>query len=255
MSWNLMGKTAVVTGGSKGIGFAIVEEMLQLGCYVIVIARNENLLLEKQTNWIKKGYQVTVIAADVSNKAFNDKILSSILLNVSEIDILVNNVGGNLPKQFLEYSEEECMNIIQQNLFTCINITRLLFPIIKKNANASIVNISSIAGILHVGTGSIYAMSKAAIIQFTKSLSVEWAPFNIRVNAVAPWFTETDRIEKLLENKILEKHVRVNTPLGRIAQTKEIANVVAFLAMNESSYITGQTISVDGGFSFNGQAS
>ncbi len=255
MSWNLMGKTAVVTGGSKGIGFAIVEEMLQLGCYVIVIARNENLLLEKQTNWIKKGYQVTVIAADLSNKAFNDKILSSILLNVSEIDILVNNVGGNLPKQFLEYSEEECMNIIQQNLFTCINITRLLFPIIKKNANASIVNISSIAGILHVGTGSIYAMSKAAIIQFTKSLSVEWAPFNIRVNAVAPWFTETDRIEKLLENKILEKHVRVNTPLGRIAQTKEIANVVAFLAMNESSYITGQTISVDGGFSFNGQAS
>ena len=255
MSWNLMGKTAVVTGGSKGIGFAIVEEMLQLGCYVIVIARNENLLLEKQTNWIKKGYQVTVIAADVSNKAFNDKILSSILLNVSEIDILVNNVGGNLPKKFLEYSEEECMNIIQQNLFTCINITRLLFPIIKKNANASIVNISSIAGILHVGTGSIYAMSKAAIIQFTKSLSVEWAPFNIRVNAVAPWFTETDRIEKLLENKILEKHVRVNTPLGRIAQTKEIANVVAFLAMNESSYITGQTISVDGGFSFNGQAS
>ena len=250
-----MGKTAVVTGGSKGIGFAIVEEMLQLGCYVIVIARNENLLLEKQTNWIKKGYQVTVIAADVSNKAFNDKILSSILLNVSEIDILVNNVGGNLPKKFLEYSEEECMNIIQQNLFTCINITRLLFPIIKKNANASIVNISSIAGILHVGTGSIYAMSKAAIIQFTKSLSVEWAPFNIRVNAVAPWFTETDRIEKLLENKILEKHVRVNTPLGRIAQTKEIANVVAFLAMNESSYITGQTISVDGGFSFNGQAS
>ena len=215
-----MGKTAVVTGGSKGIGFAIVEEMLQLGCYVIVIARNENLLLEKQTNWIKKGYQVTVIAADVSNKAFNDKILSSILLNVSEIDILVNNVGGNLPKKFLEYSEEECMNIIQQNLFTCINITRLLFPIIKKNANASIVNISSIAGILHVGTGSIYAMSKAAIIQFTKSLSVEWAPFNIRVNAVAPWFTETDRIEKLLENKILEKHVRVNTPLGRIAQTK-----------------------------------
>lgn len=255
MSWNLIGKTAVVTGGSKGIGLAIVEEMLQLGCYVIVIARNENLLLEKQAIWIKKGYQVIVIAADVSNKVFNDKILTSILLNVTEIDILVNNVGGNQPKQFLEYSEEECMTIIQQNLFTCINITRLLFPIIKKNANASIVNISSIAGILHVGTGSIYAMSKAAIIQFTKSLSVEWAPFNIRVNAVAPWFTETDRIEKLLENKILEKHVRVNTPLGRIAQTKEIANVVAFLAMNESSYITGQTISVDGGFSFNGQAS
>ena len=98
-------------------------------------------------------------------------------------------------------------------------------------------------------------MSKAAIIQFTKSLSVEWAPFNIRVNAVAPWFTETDRIEKLLENKILEKHVLVNTPLGRIAQANEIANVVAFLAMNKSSYITGQTIAVDGGFSFNGSAS
>jgi len=255
MSWNLYGKTAVVTGGTKGIGLAIVEEMLQLGCYVIVIARNENLLLEKYANWIKKGYQVTVIAADVSNKAFNDTILSSILLNVSEIDILVNNVGGNEPKQFLEYSEEECTDIIQQNLFTCLNITRLLFPIIKKNANASIVNISSIAGILHVGTGSVYAMSKAAIIQFTKSLSVEWAPFNIRVNAVAPWFTETDRIEKLLENKILEKHVLVNTPLGRIAQANEIANVVAFLAMNKSSYITGQTIAVDGGFSFNGSAS
>jgi len=255
MSWNLYGKTAVVTGGTKGIGLAIVEEMLQLGCHVIVIARNEILLLEKQSYWIKKGYQVSVIAADVSKKSFHNKILASILLNVSEIDILVNNVGGNEPKQFLEYSEEECTDIIQQNLFTCLNITRLLFPIIKKNANASIVNISSIAGILHVGTGSVYAMSKAAIIQFTKSLSVEWAPFNIRVNAVAPWFTETDRIEKLLENKILEKHVLVNTPLGRIAQANEIANVVAFLAMNKSSYITGQTIAVDGGFSFNGSAS
>jgi Tropinone reductase 1 len=126
-----------------------------------------------------------------------------------------------------------------------------MVEILKESENASIINISSVAGIQDVGTGSMYAMCKAALLQLTKSLSVEWAPYHIRVNSIAPWFTSTERINTLLQDQTLHNFVLKNTPLNKIAHPTDIASAVAFLAMDASSYITGETIVVDGGYSAN----
>lgn len=252
MSWNLQNKTAIITGATKGIGLAVAEEFLQLGCTVFVIARNELRLMDCIANWKAQGYRANGIVADITDKKSYAHITDSIKAVTPTIDILVNNVGDNTPKKFLAYSEKEYLDLFNTNLFSTIEMTRLLFPLMKKNAASSVINISSVAGMVDVGTGAFYAMCKAAVQQLTRSLAVEWAGYAIRVNAVAPWFTNTDRIQKLLEDKTLEHRVLQHTPLGRIAEAKEVAGLVAFLAMEKASYINGQTIAIDGGFLANG---
>lgn len=246
MSWDLKNKTALITGGTRGIGFAIANEFLSLGASLIVIAKNETHLIECLANWKDKGYDVQGIIGDLTDFDKYETIFNKI--ETEKIDILVNNVGGNLPKKFNEFSGAEINDIFNLNIISNIRFTQLLFNKLKASTNSCVINISSIAGFEDVGTGSMYAICKAALIQFTKSLAVEWAPYHIRVNGVAPWFTGTDRINQLLKNKELEKFVLKNTPLNRIAQPTEIANAVAFLAMNKSSYISGETIVVDGGY-------
>lgn len=249
MKWNLQGKLALITGGTKGIGLAIVNEFLSLGADVIIIARNQhefNLDVEK---WQQKGQQVRLVIADLTDHHHYQNLIAD--LGLDKIDILVNNVGGNFPKPFIDYSLEDIHQIFNLNLFSVIRLTQLLFEPLKAANGAVVINISSIAGFEDVGTGSMYAVAKAALIQLTKSLSVEWARHHIRVNSVAPWFTSTNRINTLLQDEELQDYVISNTPMNRIASPNEIANAVAFLAMPSSSYITGETIKVDGGFSAN----
>ncbi|MDP1812118.1 MAG: SDR family oxidoreductase [Sediminibacterium sp.] len=248
MSWNLNGKTAIITGGTKGIGLAISKEFLNLGANLIVIARDEAILDACLHQWHTEGYPVTGIAADIGNKKHHQKILQAVGEKTTSVDILVNNVGDNVPKSFVAYADTEYLNIFNVNLFGAIDMLRLFFPLLSKSSAASVINMASVAGITNVGTGAMYAMCKSAVIQLTKCLAVEWAPYHIRVNAVAPWFTGTDRINRLLQNEALKEYVINHTPLGRIASTEEIANTVAFLAMSRASYITGETIVVDGGF-------
>lgn len=247
VSWDLKNKTAVITGGTKGIGWSIANEFLQLGAHVIVIARNEDDMTIRIAEWNSRGFNVRGIVADITAYDTYDSILNQIELPA--IDILVNNVGGNFPKKFLEYTYNDIQSIFNLNLFSNIQFTQVLFNKLKAANGAVIINISSIAGLEDVGTGSMYAVCKAAIIQLTKSLAIEWAPYSIRVNSVAPWFTATDRINNMLKDQSIQDFVITNTPLKTIASPDQIAHAVAFLAMNSSAYITGETIVVDGGFS------
>lgn len=249
MKWSLQGKVALITGGTKGIGLAIVNEFLSLGASVVIIARNQHDIDLDIAHWQKKGQQIWIVAADLTDYDNYQKLTTQ--LQLEKLDILVNNVGGNFPKKFIEYSVEEIHQIFNLNLFSVIRLTQLLFEPLKKANGAVVINISSIAGFEDVGTGSIYAITKAALIQLTKSLAIEWAPYKIRVNSVAPWFTSTGRINTLLQDEKLQDFVISNTPMNRIASPEEIANAVAYLAMPTSSYITGETIKVDGGFSAN----
>ncbi|MEI6595366.1 MAG: SDR family oxidoreductase [Bacteroidota bacterium] len=246
MNWDLKNKVAVITGGTKGIGLAIANEFLLLGASLIVIARNGDQMIDCLLAWNQKGYKVKGIVGDLTDFDNYPELLKKIA--EEKIDILINNVGGNLPKKFNDFSAEEINHVFNQNIISNIRFTQLLFNKLRASQNACVVNISSVAGFEDVGTGSMYAICKASLIQLTKSLAVEWAPYHIRVNGVAPWFTGTDRINQLLKNEELEDFVIKNTPLKKIAQPDEIANAVAFLAMNKSSYITGETIIVDGGY-------
>ncbi|WP_203296344.1 SDR family oxidoreductase [Luteirhabdus pelagi] len=245
--WNLENKTAVVTGGTKGIGRATVLELLALGAKIIFSARNASEVAKFESELKKNGHQAFGIVSDVSTRKGREAIVSEVQKRFTQLDILVNNAGINIRKKAHDYSEEEYQKIISINQTAPFLLSRDLFSFLKASENASIINVASVAATLDVGTGSPYAMSKAALVMQTKNLAVEWAKDGIRVNAVSPWFTKTPLTDGLLQQKERMEPVLDHTPLARVAEASEMANVIAFLAMDKSSYVTGQNVIVDGG--------
>ncbi|MGC9343324.1 MAG: SDR family oxidoreductase [Bacteroidales bacterium] len=249
--WNLKGKKALITGASRGIGRAIASELCHLGAEIIVISRNKSDLERLKQELECATTPVHIIEADVSKKNDRMGIISEVLKNHERLDILINNAGTNIRKKAAEYSSEEIEHIFQTNLHSAFELSKGLFKVLSESGNASVVNISSVAGLGHMRTGIVYGMSKAAIHQLTKNLAVEWAPYNIRVNAIAPWYIQTPLAEQVLRDKDYFREVIKSTPMKRIGQPEEVAGLAAFLCTNSASYITGQCIAVDGGFSVN----
>lgn len=250
--WCLTGKKALITGGSKGIGRAIAEEFLQLGSEVCIVARSEEEVEKIVNDWREQGYLAQGLAADISDLTQQEEIFTTLKSYWDKLDILVNNVGTNVRKKTLEYSIEEYQSVLHTNLTSMFKACQLAHPMLKNSGNASVINVASVAGLTHIRTGSPYAMSKAAILQLTRNLAIEWANDNIRVNAVAPWYIRTPLAESVLKNPEYLAEVLSKTPMKRVGEPREVATTVAFLAMSASSYITGQCISVDGGFLVDG---
>ena len=250
--WNLKGKRALITGGTKGIGLAIAEEFLSLGAEIFIVARDKNLINKKIRAWKKKGYKAYGFAADLSNKEERLQLLSDIKRKWKKLDLLINNVGMNIRKKTVEFSTEEYEKVLNTNLISTFELCRLFHPLLKKSKNGSVVNMSSVAGLTHLRTGSPYGMSKAAMDQLTRNLAVEWAEDKIRVNSIAPWYIDTPLVENLMKDKKYFNSVIERTPMKRIGKPEEVASLAAYLCMDKSSYITGQTIAVDGGFSVYG---
>lgn len=249
--WNLKNKKALITGGSKGIGRAIAEEFLMLGAEVFVVARGIEELGKMADTLTFAKDRFHVIAFDIS-KAEDRKILVEKLKEKwGSLDILVNNVGTNIRKKAIEYNEEEYSKLMNTNLNSAFDLSMKFHPLLKNSGNASIINISSVAGLGHMRTGIVYGMTKAAINQMTANLAVEWANDGIRVNAIAPWYIQTPLAEQVLKNTEYLAQILEKTPMKRVGQASEVAGLAAFLAMPASSYITGQCIAVDGGFTAN----
>ena len=250
--WNLSGKKALITGGTKGIGLAIAEEFLKLGAEIFVVARNNTLLKEKLTQWNKHGFVVLGASKDLSDSEDRIDLVGDVKNHWDNFDILVNNVGTNIRKKTIEFTPEEYEKVLNTNLISAFELSRLFYPMLKKSENGSVVNITSVAGLTHLRTGSPYGMTKAAMVQLTKNLAVEWAEAKIRVNAIAPWYIDTPLVENLMKNKAYYDEVIERTPLKRIGKPEEVASLAAYLCMDKASYITGQTIAVDGGFTIYG---
>jgi tropinone reductase I len=250
--WNLKGRRALITGGTKGIGLAVVNEFARLGAEVVFIARNEGQVTSLEKDIIAGGGKAEGIAGDLSETSFQLQLVKRVSEKWSALDILVNNVGTNIRRRIDEYSEEEYRKIFDINLFTVTEMCRLCLPLLKQSGDASVVNMASIAGSMDVTTGAPYGMTKAAMIQLSRHLACEWAQFNIRVNAVSPWYIDTPLASPILSQPERLARVLARTPLNRVGQPEEVAGVVAFLAMSHSSYITGQNIIVDGGMSVKG---
>lgn len=250
--WNLKGKKALITGGTKGIGLAIAEEFLFLGAEIFIAARDQKLISRKINSWKRKGYKASGISADLSSAEERQKLFVEVKNNWKKLDLLVNNVGMNIRKKTVEFSKEEYERVLYTNLISTFEMCRMFHPLLKKSKNGSVVNMSSVAGLTHLRTGSPYGMSKAAMDQLTRNLAVEWAEDKIRVNSIAPWYIDTPLVEKLMKDQSYYNSVIERTPMKRIGKPEEVASLAAYLCMDKSSYITGQTIAVDGGFSVYG---
>ena len=246
--WTLKGKKALVTGGTKGIGLAIVKEFLELGAEVLVVARDTKSIQGR----LKNSANLFTINGDLSDSHFRIQLANKVAENWDKLDVLVNNVGTNIRKKFIDYSEEEYRKLFEVNLFSLTEITRLSYPFLKNSTAASVINIASVAGTFDVQSGPPYGMTKAAIIQLTRHLAVEWASVGIRVNSISPWYIQTPLTESVLSQPDRLQKIIDRTPLSRVGQPEEVANLAAFLAMDLASYITGQDIMVDGGMSAKG---
>lgn len=251
--WSLNGMTALVTGGTRGIGHAIVSDLVAFGASVHTCSRTETELNKCLQEWQSQGFKVTGSVCDVTSPPQREKLIQDVASTFNgKLNIFVNNVGTNFRKPTIEYSAEEYSTLMTVNLDSSFHLCQLAYPVLKASGKGSIVFISSVAGVTSLGTGSVYAASKAAINQLTKNLACEWANDNIRSNCVVPWATRTPLVEHLLKNQQFVNDVMSRTPIKRIAEPEEVSSLVTFLCLPAASYITGQVICVDGGLTVNG---
>nr|ABW74581.1 putative tropinone reductase [Boechera divaricarpa] len=250
--WSLGGMTALVTGGSKGIGEAVVDELAMLGARVHTCARDETQLQESLREWQAKGFQVSTSVCDVSSRDQRLKLMETVCsLFQGKLNILVPNVGTAVVKPTTECTAEEFSFIMATNLESTFHLSQLAHPLLKASGSGNIVLMSSAAGVVNLSGTSIYGATKGAMNQLARNLACEWASDNIRTNSVCPWFITTPSSKDFLSGDVKDK-VESVTPMKRIGEANEVSSLVAFLCLPAASYITGQTICVDGGFTING---
>lgn len=241
-----MNKVAFITGGTRGIGRQIAITLAQNGYDIVINYRTENEDLKQTIAEIEKSnVEYLAVKGDVSDFESTETMTKEIIEKFGKIDVLVNNAGITKDMLLMRMKQEDFQNVIDVNLVGTFNVTKNVIPYMMKQRSGRIINLSSVVGISGNAGQTNYSASKAGIIGFTKSLAKEVGSRNILVNAVAPGFIETSMTEVLKDS--VKEEISKNIPLKRMGTVEDVANVVKFLASEDSSYITGQVINIDGG--------
>jgi len=250
--FDLSGKTAFVTGGSKGLGKVMASALAEAGANIVIASRDYTNLENASRDIRKFGRGVKTIQGDLSTPEGAESVAMKALEEAGRIDILINNVGGrpvSIPTEDLPL--EDWQRIMDLNLTSCFICSKIIGREMIKRRKGKIINVASMSGIIiNKGIfGRTYETAKAAVVAFTKALAVDWAPYNVNVNAIAPgyfltepnerWFSEKPELKKIAEESI---------PIGRLGQPEEIGGLAVYLASDASSYMTGSTIVIDGGY-------
>ena len=239
----LSGHITLVTGGSRGIGLAVSQELARAGCTVAVIGRNEEAANAAAADLEGEGHRA--YGCDVSDYKSAASAADQITKDLGPVDILVNNAGITRDNLFIRMKEEEWDDVLAVNLKGAFNMTKALARGMMRRRSGVILNVTSVVGLIGNAGQANYAASKAGLIGFTKSIAKELASRGVRCNAIAPGFISTDMTAELTEETIEELHARI--PLGHLGEPSDVAALVRFLAGPAARYITGQVISVDGG--------
>ncbi|MFN0141316.1 MAG: glucose 1-dehydrogenase [Pyrinomonadaceae bacterium] len=246
--FNLTGKTAIVTGGSRGIGKEMAEALVEAGASVMLCARRREWLDETVNEFTARGFTVAGKICDVSKPEEVQAVVDSTVKRFGAVDVLINNAGiswGAMPE---DMTLEQWQKVIDVNLTGCFLFAQAAGREMLKNNSGSIINIASISGLRSSANGPFYAgyvASKAGLIGLTRELAASWGRRGIRVNAIAPGFFHSRLADAVID--IYERAIQENNIIPRIGNEGELKGTVVFLASEASSYITGQTIAVDGG--------
>lgn len=242
----LDGKIALVTGASRGIGRAIALRLAEAGATVVVnYAGNVKAAQEVESMIVDAGGKAMLIQADIANTEAVDDMIKNINKEYGKIDILVNNAGITRDNLLMRMKESDWDDVINTNLKGIYNSTKAVSKFMMKQRSGRIVNMASVVGLTGNAGQANYAAAKAGVIGFSKSMAKELASRGITVNTVAPGFIETD-MTAVLADQVKEELVS-RIPLAKLGNAKDVANAVMFLVSDEASYITGQTLNVDGG--------
>ena len=241
----LKDKTAIITGGGTGIGLATARAFCKEGAKVILFGRRKEKL-EKAVE--KLGGSAIIVQGDMTNNNDLDKLINETLHNFKKIDILVNNAGLFNGSPLHEISDSQWDEIMDINIRSVFQLTRRVLPVMLSQKYGSIIHISSILGLIAVPQVAAYNVSKGALNQFSRSIAVEYGSSGIRSNSICPGLIATDMTADLMKDVDLMKEWSKEYPIGRFGKLEDVANACLYLASDESSFVTGITLPVDGGF-------
>lgn len=252
-SFKLDGKKAIVTGAGRGIGRALAVGMAEAGADVALLSRTAADLEETASLIHKTGRKALILPTDVTQREEVQHSVYKISEEWGAPDILVNNAGMNIRSKALDVTDDEWKTIMDTNLKSAFMMSQEVGRVMKEHGKGGkIISITSVGGHVALRTGVVYAATKAALIQMTKVLALEWGQYNINVNAIGPWYFKTPLTEKLLADKEYVSDILAVTPLKRVGELEELVGPVVFLASNAGNYVHGQTLFVDGGMTIHG---